>query len=177
MRVVPLLAVAGLVLAGCTTVPEAIRKPPADDLQLAAVRPDPERYRDAVVRWGGLIAGVRNDANETVIEIVGRRLDSQGRPRDEDRSEGRFLARVGGFLDPAVYANSRELTVRGVLEGAVEQPIGEYRYRYPKVRVEQLYLWPVRLPPDPYYYRYDPYWTYPWYPWSRPYYYPYPRKR
>ena len=164
---------AGLLVAGCATVPEAIRTPPPDDLQPAAVRLEPERYRDAVVRWGGVIAAVHNDADETVLEIVARRLDSQGRPRDEDRSDGRFLARTSGFLDPAIYATGRELTVRGVVEGMVEQPIGEYRYRYPKLRAEQLYLWPVRLPPEPNY-RYDPYWPYIWYPWYRPYYY-YPR--
>ena len=48
-----------------------------------------------MVRWGGAIASVENRRDETWIEIVER-------PLNTDKSAGRFLARVDGFLDPAV---------------------------------------------------------------------------
>jgi outer membrane lipoprotein len=171
MKTARFFLVAGLLLAGCATSPEPIRSAPPDDLQLAAVRGDPDRYRGAVVRWGGQVAAVFNQRDETIVEIVARRLDSHGRPYDEDRSDGRFLVKSQGFLDPAIYASGRELTVHGSVEGMSEKTIGEYRYRYPVVRADTLYLWPPRPPPEPVY-RYDPYWPHPWYPWGWPYYYP-----
>lgn len=165
------LITAAMFLGGCaSTVPEAIRTAPAGDVRLAEARQDPTRFRDAAVRWGGNIVSVRNLREETVLEIVGRRLDSDGRPRDEDRAEGRFLAKTAGFLDPAIYASGREVTVRGRLAEAIEQPIGEHRYVYPVVRAEQVYLWPVRQPPPSTYpYYHDPFWWDPWYPWGYPY--------
>ena len=75
---------------------------------------------------------------------------------------GRFFARVAGFLDPAVYAADREVTVYGIVEEVVKRNIGEKPYSYPTVRSERLYLWPVRLA-VPYGYYPDPYWYDPFY--------------
>jgi outer membrane lipoprotein len=131
---------------------------------LVAVRETPEQFIGTAVRWGGAIVSVRNLKDETVVEIVSRQLDGDGRPRAEDQSEGRFLAQVTGFLDPAVYAGKREVTVSGRVAGALRQSIGEFPYQYPIVRVEQIYLWEPRLQPN-----YDPYRNDPWYPWGYPY--------
>lgn len=158
-------------LAGCASaVPEAIRKAPDEDVRIATARRAPESVQGKAVRWGGKIAAVRNAKDETTLEIVGRQLNGDGRPRDEDQSEGRFLAKVAGFIDPAVYETGREVSVRGQLEGAVKQDIGEFTYTYPVVRAEQVYLWPPRPLPqrypdhsDPFY---DPFWYDPWSPWG-----------
>lgn len=167
------LPLAIALLAGCSSVPEAIRRAPDGAVSLAEARAAPERYRGTAVRWGGSVVTVRNLKDESVIEIVSRRLESGGRPLDEDRSDGRFLATARGFIDPAIYAAGREVTVRGAITGSTEQPIGEHRYRFVQVAAEEVYLWPPRLPPEPYYY-YDPFWD-PWYPWGWPYYRPYHR--
>ncbi len=160
-------------LGGCTTVPEPIRLAPPGDVQPNEVHAASQQYLGTTVRWGGMIVKVHNLQTETMIEIVGRRLDRQGRPRAEDKSLGRFLAKVAGFLDPAIYATGRELTVRGRYEGTIEQPIGEFPYRYPVVRVEHLQLWPPRPEPAPAYLYYDHPLRYdPWDPWGRPYSYP-----
>ena len=164
-------------LTGCSSVPEAIRHAPETAVTLTEARGAPEQYRGATVRWGGTIVTVRNLKDESVIEIVSRRLESYGRPLEEDRSDGRFLATVRGFVDPAIFAAGREVTVRGTIAGSIEQSIGEHRYRFVQVAAEEAYLWPPRVEPVPYYY--DPFWD-PWYPWGwpyyRPYYYrPYPR--
>ncbi len=163
-----------LLLGACASnVPEPIREDTSTAVQLAEARQAPETFRGSEVRWGGTIASVRNERDATAIEIVSRRLDSEGRPYDEGRSDGRFIARVAGFLDPALYETGREITVRGRLAGAREESIGEYRYQYPVVAAEHIYLWPRRSPP-PAAYPYDPFWYYPWYPWGWPYYYPRP---
>jgi outer membrane lipoprotein len=176
MRIYIVSVVAVVVLGGCASVvPEAIRAAAPGNVQIAQVRAQPQQYRDAVVRWGGDIVSTRNERDHTVLEIVGRELDDEGRPRKEDRSFGRFLARVNGFLDPAIYKADREVTVRGRVEGVTEQSIGEFRYTYPLVRVDEIYLWKPLPPAQPRYpYYHDPFFYDPWYPWGWPYYRPWP---
>jgi len=162
---IPLLAL----LCACSTVPEHIRKPPEGNPSLALVRAEPARYDNARVRWGGTIVRVQNLQEETRIEIVARELAGDGEPREGDRSEGRFIAVFQTFLDPAIYAVDRSLTVVGTLGGSSEGQLGGMHYRFPLVQVEHHYLWPKPVPRcencDPLFYD-------PWYPW-----YPYPWHR
>lgn len=170
-------AVTAVLLGGCASVvPEAIRSAAPGNVQVAQVREQPRQYRGTVVRWGGNIVKTSNERDDTVIEVVARDLDGDGRPLEDDRSLGRFLVKVHGFLDPAIYKPERELTVRGRIEGVAEQSIGEYRYAYPVVRADDVYLWKPR-PPAAAYPRYpyrDPFFYDPWYPWGWPYYRPWP---
>lgn len=132
------------VLAGCasTDVPQAIREAPAEAPTLAQVRAEPPAHQGEAVRWGGEVAEVRNEAEATWLEIVQRPLRGSGAPEAADRSEGRFLARVEGFLEPASYAPGRRVTVVGRLDGTVEGAIDAYDYRYPVVAVDAHHLWP-----------------------------------
>jgi len=156
-------------LVACSSVPENIRKAPEQNPSLAQVRADPHQYQSARIRWGGTIAKVQNMQGETRIEIVARALYDDGEPRNIDQSEGRFIALFNTFLDPAIYALDRNLTVVGTLSGTTEGQLGGMTYRYPIVKVEHAYLWPRPVPHcatcDPFY---DPFYD-PWYPW-----YPYP---
>ncbi|MDO8703939.1 MAG: Slp family lipoprotein [Sulfuricaulis sp.] len=171
--IVSLVAVAWL--GGCASVvPEAIRTEAPGNVQIAQVRDRPQQFRDAVVRWGGNIVSTRNEREHTVLEIIGRDLDKEGRPQEEDYNLGRFLVKVQGFLDPAIYKPEREVTVRGRIQAVVEQSIGEYRYSYPVVGADDIYLWKPRLPPEPRYRYYDPFLYDPWYPWGVPYPRPWP---
>ncbi len=168
------LLLTGLILAGCaSTVPQAIRQAPPEEFTPEQALQDPERLRGAPVRWGGTIAGVENRKDETWLEIVQRPLARGGQPRDTDLSGGRFLARVAGFLDPAIYAKGRLITVAGHLEDPQSRTIGEFPYRYPVVKAGAMQLWPREAEAVHHYY--SPYWVDPWYPWGYP--YPYRRKR
>jgi len=123
------------------------------------------------VRWGGIIASTETGERETCFEVVSRPLDSSARPEQTDKSEGRFIACAWGFYDPSVYAQGREITVTGTIRNAVVRKVGDYDYRFPKVRAETVYLWPKREIYDrwpPYYY--GPYW---YGPWPGRYWYPY----
>jgi len=174
MRTYMFCVLAVALLGGCASVvPEAIRTEAPGNVQIVDVREHPQQYRNAAVRWGGVIVSTRNERDHTILEVVGRDLDKEGRPRQEDRSLGRFLAKVNGFLDPAIYKPEREITVRGQVEAVIEQAIGEYRYAYPLVQAEATYLWQPRLQPPRYPY-YDPFYYDPWYPWGWPYYRPWP---
>ena len=160
-------------LCGCATnIPESIRTPPSTEVHISEVRANPQNYQGADVRWGGEIVSVKNQRNATIVEVADRSLDNDGRPRSGANSNGRFLARVSGFVDPTVFASGRKLTVRGQVEKIVEQPIGEFPYRYPLVHAHQIYLWEP-LPPPGYY---DPYvWQPYWYPFGWPSYGYWPR--
>lgn len=172
-----LLAIA--LLGGCaTTTPDAINTAPSPDIRVEQARGSTTAYVGQRARWGGTIARVENRETTTDLEIVARELDGKGRPRQTDRSGGRFIARAAGFLDPAVYSEGRHVTVAGTVLEETRGRIGEHAYRYPVVKAETVYLWePLPDRTDRYMYRdpfydpfYDPFW-YPWRPW--PYYYPY----
>ncbi len=165
---------ATLLLGGCVSeVPESIRLPPSAAVSPAEARADPQHLVGVTVRWGGIIAKVENRREQTVLEVVARPLGRDGSPLEVESSHlGRFLARVPGFLDPALYEVGRAITVRGQFEGVETKAIGEFPYRYPVVDARQHFLW--QPPPEPRARDYDPYWYDPWYPfpwWHRPPYY------
>ncbi|MFP4560804.1 MAG: Slp family lipoprotein [Thiohalorhabdus sp.] len=166
---------AGLLLAGCaSSIPEPIRDPEDGGPSLAAVRADPDAHLGKTIRWGGEIVEVENRPEHTEMQVVAKPLEYDARPADRDRSEGRFLVRFPGFLDPAVYAPGRRITVTGTVEEMLTRDIGEYAYRLPLVEGDGSYLW-TREEDRPRPYRdpwHDPWYRYhdPWYPYPHPYY-------
>jgi len=170
-----LLGASLLLLGACASdIPKPIREPAPGDPGVAAARSAPQgAYRGQAVRWGGSIIDTDNRAARTRLTVLAQGLDSDGRP-DGDAGGGRFIALVDGFLDPAVYTKGRLITVSGHLVASQTHSVGQYPYRYPVVKVDSYYLWPVLRHSDwrdapPYWY--DPYWgPYydPWYPYHRP---------
>lgn len=156
------------VLAGCATLPRTLRVPGVTSFTVSQARQGvvPAGVK---VRWGGTIASVRNGKVRTWIEIVEQPLSGNGRPRRTDRSEGRFLARFNGFLDPAIYTAGRKITVVGDVTHAVTGTIGAYSYKFPVVKVTSFHLWRP-LPKRRYVANPNPFWVSPWYPWGYPFY-------
>jgi outer membrane lipoprotein len=153
--------------SGCASkAPKVIATPPADDIRVDEVQQRYQAFSNARIRWGGEIIAVENLSQETRIEILSRPLDDKGKPKDDSRSIGRFLARIEGYLEPEEYPKNREITVTGTIIEVVQKPVGEYPYSYPVVEVEAYYLWPKQKDhPHPYYYDpfYDPFY-YPYWP-------------
>lgn len=149
-----LVLIAVSMVAACASKPPAaISKIPPDNPSLAKVRMDIDSFMGTEVRWGGVITKVENKASQTWIELVRLKLASNGRPRTDDKSDGRFIASFEGFIDPLVYKVGRPLTVVGIIEDKTEHPIGEYEYLFPVVAVEGSYLWEdTEKGYDPYYY-------------------------
>ncbi len=127
------------------------------------------------VRWGGVIANVKNAPQSTIIEIVARPLNRQGRPMAVDQTAGRFLAQFDGFIDPVVYAKGRDITVVGAVSNEKTQLIDAFEYKYVAIQVDHHKLWPLIVERPVFYY--DPYWNGPGYPFNRwPHYSPWHNK-
>lgn len=185
VRISTLVLMALLLNACASNIPREISEPVSGAPNLSAVLANPKAFDNQPVRWGGTIARVENRKDETLVEIVARRLDAFGEPLPDDHSEGRFLARNPGFLDPQIYARDRAVTVFGTLRGTQNGKVGEQTLSYPLVDASKFYLWPKRRDwrDDPwcreaywhapifYRYRYPGFWGYG--PWGPPFGYPY----
>ena len=162
-RLIALVAGA-LLLAGCATgaFPPEMRKGVNQTLSLAELRQAPPGvFLQQRVILGGEILETSPQAGETEIEVLGRPLQRDDRPAWTDYSDGRFLIRSPQFLDPAVYAKGRRLTVLGTVAGEQQRAIGGQPYTYPVIASEQIRLWPN----DPPLYAYPA--PYPWF-WGAP---------
>lgn len=165
-----LLGVSVLLLTGCSSpLPKPLQSEPPESPPFHAVAEAPDRYDGQAVRWGGVIVRVDNQSDGSLIEILAKPLDRQGRPLESPTAFGRFLARTRQFIDPLVYRSDSEITVGGSLAGSLTRQVGEFPYRYPLVDIESWHLWS----PRPVYRNDPPYWYDPWYPWG----YPYPWRR
>jgi len=160
----PLLIFAALIVSGCASpIPQAIRQAETGDLALAEARAALHTADHRPVRWGGELIAVHNAGGHSDLEILGRPLDDKGRPASQSPSQGRFMARIEGFVDPADLTAGTEVTVRGHIIGQAELSIGEYRYRYPVVAVAHWHRWAERVQAVPIW-RHDPWFYDPWYP-------------
>ena len=166
-----LLIFASLLLSGCaSSIPPTISNAPESAASLSQLRAMPQDYIGQSVRLGGRIIEVENHQHDSWISIVEQPLQGNGKPRTSDQSAGRFIARVKGFVDPAVFSKGRRITVAGRFERLQTRKIGDYDYRYAIIDADDYYLWPrepkVRYAPS------NVLWPYS--PWYGPYdYFPY----
>ena len=148
MRVPALLAAAALLGAGCATtpLPEELTRSVDRALTLKELRADPRAHVGARVILGGDIVATVPRPGVTEIEVLSHRLGGGDVPERGDRTDGRFLVRAREFLDPAVYARGRRLTVLGTVAGVEERRVGELPYAYPVLSAERIKLWPADTP-------------------------------
>jgi outer membrane lipoprotein len=167
-------------LAGCATspFPKEFRQAAKQQPSLAEISAHPEAFKGRTVLLGGTIVETTNQPKTTEIEILQKPLTRyDDRPQETDQSSGRFLARCQGFLDSAVYAKGREITVAGEVQGREVRQIDQVQYPYPIISCKKVHLWPNR-PSAAYAYPY-PYWYGPYgygfwgRGWGYPYWYPY----
>ena len=155
-----------VLLSGCVhAVSRDVLKEVDREITFSALIKDSAAYQGRVVLLGGVIVKTVNKKEGTLLEIYQTRLDREGRPTDTDRSGGRFLALYQGFLDSVIYAEGRQVTIAGTVQGEKVEPLGEVEYRYPYLLVKEIQLWKEEKPVQ-----YDPYvwdlWYDPWDPWG-----------
>jgi len=160
-------------LVGCATVPpvyDPIQDANFQGPTLAVARAQPDAFLQTRVRWGGTIARVENRRDETwgwkSSSSLWRITDGLPAP-----TPARAASLPGSpvfwtrFLDPAIYAAGRSITIVGPLAGTAPGQVGDYRTTYLVVTVERHRLWPERHPPEVIYMP-DPFWYGPGYPWG-----------
>ena len=96
--------------------------------------------------WGGVIVGLHNRVDHTLLEVVSYPLRNQ-EPQTARMTDGRFRLEVGGFLDPVDYRTGRRITARGPVPRTEAGRIGEVDYVFPVMIASELYLWPELAAP------------------------------
>lgn len=153
-----------LTLAGCSVTPTVFNTPLEGSPDISSViAADDERYAGQKVRWGGEIIAVRNQPEESWVEVLQRPLSSSGRPKDS-ASEGRFFIKLAGFVEPEDYSEGQAITAVGELSGFISQKVGDFDYRYPVVDVakENHKLWSEPVQRTQFRVRPSLYWDWPW---------------
>lgn len=134
-RLLPVLFLMAPIMAlcGCAVgMSPASRAMITSRAPFASVKADPERYRGEVILTGGrvieAVAGAESGSGLVVLQMP---LGSDDVPVETDASEGRFIVRSPGFLDPEVYPVGALVTVIGRVKGGEYRPVGEFLYLYP----------------------------------------------
>jgi outer membrane lipoprotein len=162
------VVIACLVLTGmgCThVVSETLRQQAQPPVPFAELRANPEALKGRTVIMGGEILQTTNLRDATRIEVLQRPLNVSESPQLTDATGGRFMALCNEYLDPAVYAQHRRITVAGQVMGTYEGKVGEADYSYPLISCEETHVFPSAAT-ELLKYAANPW----WYP--RPYYYP-----
>jgi outer membrane lipoprotein len=102
----------------------------------------PDEFLQETVMWGGKVIETRPLAAATELVVLQLDLTAQDRPKDDDRSQGRYVARSQGFLDPAIYPNGTLITVVGRFVETDQRMIGEMDYQYPVIEIDEIKKWP-----------------------------------
>ncbi len=157
-----------VISSGCVkAISKELRAQVEEGIYIEEVIKNPKAYQNKMVLWGGVIVDAKNLKEGTSFEIVQKPVNSEGRPKNVDKSGGRFLALHDGFVDVAIYSVGREVTVAGTVKEIQVKLLGEIEYSYPVISVKEIHLWPARSEKKyivyPYWYDqywYDPYWHY-----------------
>ncbi|MBT8061806.1 MAG: Slp family lipoprotein, partial [Gammaproteobacteria bacterium] len=112
-----LLAILPLLLSACAGSPSYDRYGADGTLTPQTVAVRPQAAAGKQVLWGGVILKTVNLKDRTQLEVLAYPLDSGERPRIDDVPLGRFILEQDGYLEPANYANQRQITVFGTVAG------------------------------------------------------------
>jgi outer membrane lipoprotein len=136
-----LICIMLLSLAGCAhVVSQDMRTKAEPGIDMALFFADPEAYLKRTVILGGVIASSWNVPEGTYIEVLQKPLDYRDIPEDTDISYGRFLVIYNGYLDTAIYAPGRLITVAGEVIGKKSGTLEEMPYHYPLIRGREVHL-------------------------------------
>lgn len=128
-------------LGGCASYPEPVRVGEGTTL-ISYQAATQGGVQQGTARWSGVIARVQNNANDTRLEVVYFPSNSSGRPKVVDKTDGRFVAYIQGFVDPMVYQQGKSVTVLGALSQPEAGMVDQYQYIYPVIKEAKVYLWP-----------------------------------
>ncbi len=128
--------------AGCSPpFPEETLDKVNRNVSFEELKKGPGKFKGTWVMIGGMIVVSKNLKEGTLIEVLQKPLDTDGRPLKTDMTKGRFLVQSDTFLDPAIYHQGRLVTVVAEVLGRKELPLDEIMYPYPLLIMKDLHLW------------------------------------
>jgi outer membrane lipoprotein len=129
-------------LAACaSTISPEVLKDVDQSIRFEALLKNLNAFQGKTVLFGGDIIKTENSPDKTLIVVLQRSLNSDKKPSGGDRSAGRFIVSVPGFLDPAIFQPGRQITVVGVVAGKEVRALDDIEYSYPVIDKRHLYLW------------------------------------
>ena len=94
---IPLL-IGTLFISGCSSIPKALQVPENTSLtKFSQVRENSTNVKGNLARWGGVIAKVVNNVDNTMVEVVHFPLKSTSRPKQGNETQGRFRVYFSGL--------------------------------------------------------------------------------
>jgi outer membrane lipoprotein len=106
------------------------------------IKSAPDSFKGQTVVLGGQVLSARRLKDGTRIEVLQLPLnDSQQPTLDLMKSQGRFVAIQGEFLDPATLPHGTFVTITGEVTGSMTLPLDETNYTYPVVDLRTLHTW------------------------------------
>ncbi|QKK11587.1 MAG: hypothetical protein HND59_08300 [Pseudomonadota bacterium] len=136
------LLLAGLLITACAATPkldtQGIDKSLSPDLATETLDLSSGRR----VHWGGVIVSSRNQADESVVELLAYPLGDSGRPNTDSAPLGRILAVKKGYLETLDYSAGKIASFVGTVQPSRSGRVGATEYRYPVLQIEQSALWP-----------------------------------
>jgi outer membrane lipoprotein len=131
-----------MAFAGCAPpFPRELLEKVDRNIMFADLMKNPARYSGKLVMFGGMIVKTTNHPEGSVVEVMQKPLERDGRPIPTDETGGRFLVLVERFLDASVYQHGRSVTVIAEASGSRMQPLDEIEYRYPVLQARDIHLW------------------------------------
>ena len=168
-----LLAV--FIFAGCTIVPDSIDVPEGTQLvSYSKAVTSGASAQGQKARWGGLIVGIENKPNQTLIELAHFPLNHYGKPGTNGETSGRFKVQIDGFVDPIVFEEGRSATFLGTITAPTAGMVGEQPYIYPTIIADDYHMWRKQQVYDvnTYFFNYHTGWYSPFYRFNGPWMYP-----
>lgn len=111
-------------------------------VSFADLKRAPSEFIGRTVMLGGTVIRAKRTEAETEVEVLQLPTEKDG-PLSDDRlrSEGRFLAVRGVFLDPASLPQGTPITVIGTVKGETTRALDESDYTYPILEVKHIIDW------------------------------------
>jgi len=133
-----LLSVSTILFCACSSIPEKLQIPETTNLIPLSTQ---QSHEGEMARWGGVIAQVSNNADNTMIEVVSFKLTPSTKPKRSTETQGRFRLYYDGLLDPIIYQKGLSITALGTIQSAEDGKIGEHQYKFPVLKASQVHLW------------------------------------
>ena len=125
-------------ISGCSHVMSEANLNLVDrSVQFEALHKNPEGFVGKTVLLGGVITGVLNSGDVTILEVAQLALLKNEVPDEDSLSPGRFLAVNTELIDPIVYQRGKLITIIGEVKGRQIQKKDGVDQPYPLIAVKE----------------------------------------